>query len=60
VQLATHPEKLEAIKQKLLLNRSTQPLFDTGLFTRHIEAAYTAMHGRQRAGMPPEHIRVPP
>jgi protein O-GlcNAc transferase len=47
------------IKQKLSDNRLTTPLFDTGLFTGHIEAAYTAMVERHRAGLAPDHIVVP-
>jgi hypothetical protein len=33
-------------------------LFDTALFTRHLEQAYRAMHERHRAGLGPDHIRV--
>ena len=40
VDLAAYPEKLAAIKHKLAENRLTTPLFDTKLFTKHIEAAY--------------------
>jgi predicted O-linked N-acetylglucosamine transferase (SPINDLY family) len=59
IELATVPEKLAAIKQKLAANRLTTPLFDTGLFTGHIEAAYAAMCGRYRAGLAPDHIEIP-
>jgi protein O-GlcNAc transferase len=52
-------EKLAALKRKLTENRLTTFLFDTKLFTRHIEAAYIAMHDRYRAGMGPDHIVVP-
>ena len=58
VELATHPERLQQIKQKLERNRLTTPLFDTKLFTRHIEAAFTRMYERYQAGLPPEHIHV--
>jgi protein O-GlcNAc transferase len=58
VDLATHPEKLAAIRRKLAGNRLTAPLFDTRLFTRHIEAAYTVMYRRHQAGLPPDHIVV--
>jgi predicted O-linked N-acetylglucosamine transferase (SPINDLY family) len=57
--LATHPGKLAAIKLKLAENRLTMPLFDTQLFTKHIEAAYSAMYERYQAGLPPDHIVVP-
>jgi protein O-GlcNAc transferase len=33
-------------------------LFDTGLFTGHIEAAYAAMSERYRAGLAPDHIEI--
>ncbi len=59
VELATNPEKLARIKRKLVENRLTLPLFDTKLFTKHIEAAYTAMYERYQAGLAPDHIAIP-
>lgn len=50
IDLATHPDKLRAIKNRLEQNRLTTPLFDTKLFARHIEAAYEAMYDRYQAG----------
>jgi protein O-GlcNAc transferase len=58
IELAANPEKLAAIKRRLENNRLTTPLFDTELFTRHIEAAYTAMHERYQAGLSPDDIYV--
>jgi protein O-GlcNAc transferase len=58
IELATHPDRLAAIKQKLAKNRLTSPLFDTSLFVRHIEAAYTAMHDRYTSGLAPDHIVI--
>jgi len=58
-ELACDPPRMAAIKAKLQHNRSTQPLFNTGLFTRHIEAAYVAMAERSRASLKPDHIYVP-
>ena len=58
VDLATHPEKLAAVKRKLADNRLTTPLFDTAHFTKHIEAAYAAMYERYQAGLAPDHITV--
>jgi protein O-GlcNAc transferase len=58
IELATHPEKLRAIKSRLAEQRLTSPLFDTGRFTRHIEAAYIAMYERHQAGLGPDHILV--
>jgi len=59
VELATQPRKLAAIKSKLADNRLTTPLFDTRLYTRHIEAACIAMFERYQAGLPPDHIVIP-
>jgi protein O-GlcNAc transferase len=59
IELARNPSRLQAIKGKLARNRLATPLFDTERFTRHIEAAYTAMHQRHLAGLPPDHIHVP-
>jgi predicted O-linked N-acetylglucosamine transferase (SPINDLY family) len=59
IELATHPGRLQAIRAKLAANRLTTPLFDTARFTRNLEAAYTAMHARAVAGLPPASIRIP-
>ena len=59
IELAADPAKLAAIKRKLEDNRLTTPLFDTKLFTKHIEAAYAAMYARHQAELPPDHIYVP-
>jgi protein O-GlcNAc transferase len=58
IELATQPAKLAAIKAKLAQHRVTQPLFNTELYTRHIERAYEAMHQRHQSGLRPEHIRI--
>jgi len=59
IELATDRSRLEAIKARLVRNRPTAALFDTAQFTRHIEAAYTAMNARRLSGLPPDHIHVP-
>jgi protein O-GlcNAc transferase len=59
VDLATHPEKLAVVKRKLGENRLTTMLFDTKLFTKDIEAAYTKMYERHQAGLLPDHIVIP-
>ena len=59
IELAKEPAKLAAIRQKLADNRLSTPLFNTELFTRHIEAAYTAMYQRHQSGLTPDHIVVP-
>jgi predicted O-linked N-acetylglucosamine transferase (SPINDLY family) len=58
IELAKNPEKLAAIKHRLSQNRLTKPLFNTQLFTRHIEQAYQAMYERYQADLSPENIYV--
>ena len=58
VELATHPEQLAHIKQKLEQNKLTAPLFDTPLFTKHIEQLYVEMFERYLSGNQPEHLYV--
>ena len=58
IELATNPEKLKAIKDKLEKNRLTTALFDTPRFTKHIEAAYTQMYERNLSDLPPDHIYI--
>jgi predicted O-linked N-acetylglucosamine transferase (SPINDLY family) len=58
IELARDREKLNAIKGKLAANRLTASLFDTPLYTKHLEAAYEAMYQRHQARLPPEHIDV--
>jgi len=60
VRLATHPEALAELGKKLAANRLTQPLFDTPLFTRHLEDAFTHMNERRLLGLEPAHIIVTP
>jgi predicted O-linked N-acetylglucosamine transferase (SPINDLY family) len=57
-RLARDPQLMAAIKMKLERNRARTPLFDTELSTRHLEAAYSAIHQRVRMGLAPDHIRV--
>ena len=58
VELATDAERLAEIRGKLRRNRSTTPLFDTELYTRHLEDAYAQMYARYRGGEGPADIRV--
>ena len=59
IELATKPVALAAVKDKLAQNRLTKPLFDTQLYTRHLESAYVTMQQRHRGGLPLNHIHVP-
>jgi predicted O-linked N-acetylglucosamine transferase (SPINDLY family) len=58
VQLAANSEHLAAVRLKLTRNRLSTSLFDTRAFTKHLEAAYTKIHERCQARLPPEHIYV--
>ena len=58
IQLALQPEKLKIIKDKLINNVPTAPLYDTPLFTRHLESAYLTMYDRYQHGLDPDHIYV--
>ena len=58
IELATNPEKLKIIKDKLIDNLATSALYDTPLFTRHLETAYLKMYDRYQQGLNPDHIYV--
>ena len=58
IQLATHPEKLKIIKDKLINNLPTAPLYDTPLFTQQLESAYLTMYERYQQGLDPDYIYV--
>jgi protein O-GlcNAc transferase len=52
MKLATGPQLLSDIKEKLERNRLARPLFDADRFRRHIESAYRTMweiHQRHEA-----------
>jgi protein O-GlcNAc transferase len=58
IELALNKERLLSVQEKLARNRLITPLFDTPLYTKHLEAAYEAMYQRYQAGIPPDHISV--
>jgi protein O-GlcNAc transferase len=60
LELVNDRERLSSVRDRLEKNRLTKPLFDTALFTRHIEAAYEAMFRRHQAGLPPDDITIQP
>jgi predicted O-linked N-acetylglucosamine transferase (SPINDLY family) len=60
IELATQPEKLKLIKAKLVANLATAPLYNTPLFTKHLESAYLTMYDSYQNGLAPEHIVVEP
>ena len=58
IELATNQGKLKTVKDKLDQNLPNAPLYDTPLFTQHIESAYKAMYDRYHRGLKPENIYV--
>ncbi len=58
LDLATHPEKLRALRDRLAAQRTTSALFDTPRFTRHLEDGYTQIWIRYQSGLLPTDIRV--
>jgi len=59
LELATSPIKLAAIKEKLAANRLTQPLFNTDLYTKHLENGYQQAYESYYKGNLPQTIIVP-
>ena len=56
LKLATDMDALAEMRSKVLRNRTTSALFDTGRFTRNLEAAYEAMWQLWREGQAPRAI----
>ena len=58
LRLATSPAELGALRARLITARDTAPLFDTPLYARRLEAAFTHMVRLHNAGRPPEPFAV--
>ena len=58
LKLARESQLLTGFRARLAANRDSCALFDTGRFTRNIEAAYTTMWTRAEAGLAPEAFAV--
>jgi predicted O-linked N-acetylglucosamine transferase (SPINDLY family) len=58
IKLALNPQQLMHIKEKLNANRLTAPLFDTPLFTKHLELAFTKMHEQHHAQLAPDNLWI--
>jgi protein O-GlcNAc transferase len=58
LKLARDPTYLASVKDRLLRNRTTYPLFDTKRCARHLEAAYATMFERHRRGELPQDFAV--
>ena len=59
MELATNPERLAALRQRLHDNISSAPLFDSVRFTMGMESAYEAMWQQFSSGSQPDHIDTP-
>ena len=56
IKLAIDPVKFKAIKDKLVDNLPKALLYDTPLFSKHLELAYTKMYENFHSGLDPDHI----
>jgi protein O-GlcNAc transferase len=59
LDLAQNTDKIAYIKQKLIKNRKSMPLFNTELFTRHLEDGYKRAYQKSLNGEKPDTIIVP-
>jgi protein O-GlcNAc transferase len=60
LRLATEPGLLAPLRQRLVSDRSTMPLFNIARFTCDLEAAYQQMCETWKAGQPPRAFSVSP
>jgi len=60
LKLATDPQQLNSLRERLARNRGIAPLFDTDRFRGHIEAAYTRMWEIWERGEAPRSFGVEP
>ncbi len=56
---ANDPASLVPLRQRLIANRFTAPLFDAARFCRNLEKAFTMMVDRARSGLEPVAFDVP-
>lgn len=58
LRLAAEPQTLRALRDRLSRQLPTSSLYDTPRYTRHLEAAYSRMVERARAGLAPAAFAV--
>jgi predicted O-linked N-acetylglucosamine transferase (SPINDLY family) len=58
ITLARDPALLAGLRTRLAESRTTSPFFNTGLYMRHLEAAYQAMINRHQQSLPPADIDI--
>ena len=59
LNLAANPNRLAEIKQKIVANRLSKPLFNTELFTKYLEDGYQRAYQQYSNGEKPSAINVP-
>lgn len=59
LNLAQNPDRLSELRQEILSKQATAPLFNTELYTRHIEEGYQIAYGRYFDGKKPANILIP-
>lgn len=59
IVLGRDAEQRGILREKLAVNRLTQPLFDSERFVRHLETAYRMMWRRHVSGAAPQSFDVP-
>jgi predicted O-linked N-acetylglucosamine transferase (SPINDLY family) len=59
VELATRPDRLVQVRDRLAAERGRCRLFDVVRFTASLETAFEAMHERILAGLAPDHLDIP-
>lgn len=57
-ELALDQNTLKQLKDQLLKNRETSPLFNTASFTKNLELAYHAMIINHRSGLGLDHVQI--
>ena len=58
IKLATNPDLLKKVNNKLSKNRLKSPLFDTKLYAKNIESVFNKIHIRHLNKLKPEHIEI--
>jgi len=56
ISIGKDPARILVLKNKLVENRLTTPLFNTKLFTKNLESAYKKSYERYQSSLAPEHI----
>ena len=58
IELAKNPRKLRDLKDKLSINLTSAPLYDTELFTKNLESALKEIYARYQNDLKTEYIYV--